>query len=115
MKLILTSLFTLLLAFQLNAQDKKTYQIKRTEIAPKIDGVLDDIAWNDAQIATNFTEFRPDLGDLPSKEKRTEVKMTYDDAGIYIAAYCYDNPEDILKQFTQRDNFGQSDFFGIIS
>lgn len=114
MKLILTSLFAFLLAFQLNAQDKKTYQIKRTDIAPKIDGVLDDIAWNDAQIATNFTEFRPDLGDLPNKEKRTEVKMTYDDAGIYIAAYCYDNPEDILKQFTQRDNFGQSDFFGII-
>ena len=114
MKILFKALFFIFISCQLQAQDKKTYQIKRTDIAPKIDGILDDKAWNDAQIATNFTEFRPDLGDLPSKEKRTEVKMTYDDSGIYIAAYCYDNPEDIMTQFTQRDNFGQSDFFAII-
>ena len=114
MKLFLKSLFVLCFVYQLNAQDKKTYQIKRTEIAPKIDGVLDDLAWKDAQIATNFTEFRPNLGDLPTEDKKTKVQMTYDNSGIYIAAYCYDKPEDILTQFTQRDNFGQSDFFGVI-
>ncbi len=40
--------------------------------------------------------------------------MTYDDSAIYIAAYLYDSTNDIMTQFTQRDNFGQSDFFGMI-
>ena len=114
MKLLFTSLFSIFFLVFSYSQDKKTYTIKRTEIAPKIDGTLDDIAWKDAQIATNFTEFRPNLGDLPANDKKTKVMMTYDDSGIYVAAYCYDNPEDIMTQFTQRDNFGQSDFFGII-
>lgn len=96
------------------AQDKKVYQIQRTETPPKIDGILDDAAWNVAQIATDFTEFRPEVGDKAPENKTTKVRMTYDDSGIYVSAYCYDNPKDIMRQFTQRDNFGQSDFFGLI-
>ncbi|WP_397362654.1 DUF5916 domain-containing protein [Olleya sp. R77988] len=107
-------LLALLFSFQINAQDKKSYQIKRTDNPPKIDGVLDDKAWIDAQVATDFTEFRPEVGDTAADNKKTKVRMTYDDTGIYVSAYCYDNPEDMMRQFTQRDNFGQSDFFGLI-
>ena len=114
MKPFLITFFALLISFQTLAQDKKSYQIKRTDYPPKIDGVLDDKAWSDAQIATDFTEFKPDVGDTAPENKKTKVQMTYDDTGIYVAAYCYDNPEDIMRQFTQRDNFGQSDFFGLI-
>ena len=114
MKPFLITFFALLISFQTLAQDKKSYQIKRTDYPPKIDGVLDDKAWSDAQIATDFTEFKPDVGDTAPDNKKTKVQMTYDDTGIYVAAYCYDNPEDIMRQFTQRDNFGQSDFFGLI-
>jgi len=96
------------------SQDKKTYQINRCETAPKIDGILDDAIWKNTAIATDFVQFRPNVGTIDPKEKRTEVKMTYDDSAIYIAAYLYDNPDDIMTQFTQRDNFGQSDFFGMI-
>lgn len=114
MKPFLITFFALLISFQTLAQDKKSYQIKRTDYPPKIDGVLDDKAWSDVQIATDFTEFKPDVGDTAPDNKKTKVQMTYDDTGIYVAAYCYDNPEDIMRQFTQRDNFGQSDFFGLI-
>lgn len=114
MKPFFILIFALLVSNQLLAQDKKSYQIKRTEIPVKIDGVLDDTAWKDAQIATNFTEFKPDVGDSAAANKTTKVRMTYDDSGIYVSAYCYDNPDDIMRQFTQRDNFGQSDFFGLI-
>ena len=109
-------LLIFILAFStLNAQDeKKSYQIQRVETAPKIDAILDDAAWSNAQIATDFVEFRPVPGDTQSKEKRTEVKMVYNDDAIYVSAYLYDNPEDIMTQFTQRDDFGQSDFFGLI-
>lgn len=96
------------------SQDKKVYQITRTDTPPTIDGILDEKIWDTLQIATNFIQFRPDIGHTPEKEKRTEVKMTYDDNAIYISAYLYDDPDDMMQQITQRDNFGQSDFLGII-
>ncbi|WP_298533535.1 DUF5916 domain-containing protein [uncultured Algibacter sp.] len=101
-------------SLHLYSQDKKVYQITRTKVPPTIDGVLDEKIWDTLQVASNFIQFRPDIGHTPSKEKRSEVKLTYDDDAIYISAYLYDNPEDMMRQFTKRDNFGQSDFFGII-
>lgn len=95
-------------------EEKKSLNIKRTDNAPKIDGVLNDKVWETAEIATNFTQFRPEMGVLPKAHQKTIVKMAYDDDAIYVAAYLYDKPEDIQKQLTSRDNFGQSDFFGII-
>jgi hypothetical protein len=92
-------------------QEKLNYQIKRTELAPKIDGVLDDLAWQEAEEAKNFTEFRPDMGNSEIEGEETIVKMTYDDSAIYFAAYNHDKPENIMKQFTTRDNFGIGDFF----
>ncbi|WP_055445657.1 DUF5916 domain-containing protein [Lacinutrix mariniflava] len=114
MKLFSIIALTFVLTLQVTAQDKKTYNISRTDNAPKIDGVLDDEVWKTAQIATDFIEFKPTVGKTMPENKRTEVKMTYDDSGIYISAYLYDNPEDMMKQFTQRDDFGQSDFFAAI-
>jgi len=113
MKYFLVIVFIFLTLFRIAAQDKKTYTITRADKAPKIDGILDDDAWKDTEIATNFVQFKPTAGKTMPNNKRTEVKMTYDNTGIYIAAYLYDNPEDMMKQFTQRDNFGQSDFFGV--
>lgn len=114
MKHFLFFAIAVLLTLNVTAQDKKVYQIQRTDNAPKIDGILDDIAWKNAEIATDFVQFRPTVGKTMPKNKRTIVKMTYDDSGIYISAYLYDNPEDMMKQFTQRDDFGQSDFFAAV-
>lgn len=100
----------LCIVMHLEAQTKKTYQITRAQKAPTIDGVLDESIWDNLQVATDFIQFRPEVGKSPVKEKRTEVKMCYDDDAIYISAYLHDNPEDVMRQFTQRDNFGQSDF-----
>lgn len=95
-------------------EEKKSLNIKRADQAPKIDGVLDDIAWQNAQIATNFISFRPEIGEARPQQERTEVKMTYDNQAIYVAAYLYDDPTKIMKQLTSRDNFGQNDFFAVI-
>ncbi|MBR9914979.1 MAG: carbohydrate binding family 9 domain-containing protein [Algicola sp.] len=93
---------------------KKQLQIERTTNPPKIDGVFDDAVWQTAQEAKGFTQFRPSAGIKDSTQNRTVVKMAYDDKAIYIAAYLYDDPNLIMRQFTSRDNFGQSDFFGLI-
>lgn len=110
----LLTIITTLLFLQSFAQDKKTLNIKRSDNAPKIDGVLDDAIWQNAEIATDFIQFRPEMGITLSNEERTEVKMTYDDEAIYVAAYLYDDPNKIMKQLTARDNFGQSDFFALV-
>ena len=42
----------------------------------------------------------------------TNAKILYDDEAIYIAAIMKEsNPEKIMRQFTQRDNLNQSEFF----
>ena len=104
----------LLLSVFSHAQEKKQLQIERTSTPPKIDGILDDAVWQTAQEAKGFTQFRPDAGVKDSLENRTIVKMTYDDKAIYVAAYLYDDPSKIMSQLTSRDDFGQSDFFGLI-
>ncbi len=93
------------------SQNKKTLQIERTTITPKIDGILNDEAWKNAKIASGFVSFEPDIGVKPPKNERTEVRITYDDQAIYVSAYLYDDPDKIMRQFTNRDDFGQTDFF----
>ena len=96
------------------AQAKKTLNISRTENAPKIDGILNEAIWANAEIATDFVQFEPDIGNLRVKNQRTEVKITYDDNAIYIGAYLYDDPDKIMKQLTSRDDFGQADFLRVV-
>ncbi|MCF7561665.1 carbohydrate binding family 9 domain-containing protein [Sabulilitoribacter multivorans] len=93
--------------------EKKSLKIEKTNTPPKIDGILDDGVWEIADEAKDFTQFRPEMGVVEKQHQKTIVKMTYDDQAIYIAAYLKDKPEDIQKQFTSRDNFGQSDFFAV--
>jgi len=111
------SILIFLLCFvglQISAQEKKQLQVERTEIAPKIDGNLNDSIWLKAHIASGFTQFKPNAGIKDSLSNRTIVKMSYDDDAIYLAAYLYDDPSQIMSQITSRDDFGQTDFFGLI-
>ncbi|MCL6295942.1 DUF5916 domain-containing protein [Jejuia spongiicola] len=106
--------FILLFSFLTYSQDKKTLNIVRTNKAPKIDAILNDNAWKNVDEAKDFTQFRPEMGVAERAHQKTIVKITYDDNAIYVAAYLKDKPENIQKQFTSRDNFGQSDFFGVV-
>ena len=114
---LLSILFTNYVISQENTvltKDKKVLNITRADIAPKIDGVLDDAVWQNAEVATGFIQFRPEIGNTLPSEQRTEVKMTYDDKAIYVGAYLYDDPTKIMRQLTSRDNFGQNDFFAVV-
>jgi hypothetical protein len=111
---LIISAFIFINSLSLLAQEKKTLNIVKTTIPPKIDGVLDDEIWQTADEAKDFTQWRPEMGVKEKDYQRTIVKMTYDDQAIYIGAYLMDKPENIKKQFNQRDNFGQQDFFDVI-
>ena len=94
-----------------NNQNRKTIKSTRITKAPKIDGILDDTAWKNAEVITNFVIFRPNNGKAVSNEYQTTIKVIYDDDAIYIAAQMNDpDPAGIPKEFATRDNFSQADF-----
>jgi len=100
------------------AQDsisRKTIKIFRIVDAPQIDGILNDPAWVEAPAATGFVERQPNNGKPIPDSLHTEVKIVYDDLGIYFGATMHDpNPEGIRRELTERDGIGADDFFFIL-
>ena len=95
---------------------RKEYQAIKIDDVPKIDGVLDDAIWTTLPEMGNFVMMNPEDGTPEKDTHRTKVKLAYTDEAIYVAAYMYDNdPNAILKQFSQRDNLrAQADTFSVI-
>ncbi|TGE22933.1 DUF5916 domain-containing protein [Hymenobacter metallicola] len=91
---------------------KKQLQALRITEGIKLDGVLDEAMWQQAGIATDFIQNRPNPG--PPEKHKTEVRVLYDDANLYIGAVMHDvSGDSILRELTARDNFGNTDFIGI--
>ncbi len=96
-------------------QNRKRLTATRVKAAPKIDGNINDDAWNNVPIAKDFTMMRPDNGKVEPSSYKTEVKLVYDDDAIYISALMYDpDPSKIPAEFTNRDNIGNADFFMVL-
>lgn len=77
----------------------------------KIDGVLDEEVWKNAEVAKNFTEIRP--GDNVKPEVDTEVKFFYDDDNLYIGYICYENDmSSIRASVSDRDKMYGDDWVG---
>ena len=85
----------------------------RVTSPPDIDGFLNEDVWQKTRCgATNFVQRSPNPGGLPSVP--TEVKILYDDDAIYIGAFLYDiSADSIMREYSQRDDFGFSDVFGV--
>jgi hypothetical protein len=100
---------------QLFSQDKKTLIATRITTSPKIDGILDDTIWQNIPANGDFYMFEPSNDGLAPSERKTEVKMAYNNKAVYIAAYLYDSkPDEIASQFSQRDEvFVQADVFTV--
>ena len=97
------------------AQTPKQIPAKRTTANIKIDGILDEPAWKDAPLTTNFVELRPILNRKEEEVNRTEVYFLYSNQGVYIGGYCHERTKDsISTELIGRDNFGANDFIGVI-
>lgn len=102
----------LFFTFWCHAQ-KKTLQAELTKENILIDGKLDEPAWKNVSPATDFVMYQPDNGKPIPDNQKTEVRVLYNNDAIYIAATLHDDPSKILKEISQRDNFGTSDMFGV--
>lgn len=100
-------LFWLLLSgYFLAAQNKQTIT-SRVSHAPKLDGVLDDEAWQGVAEASDFITNQPSFG--KAANQRTSVKVVYDHYAIYVAAQLYDDPTAVRRQLTARDQHNRAD------
>jgi hypothetical protein len=62
----------------------KNYVVQHTDEALKIDGNLNDNAWQKAQWTTNFVDIEGDLKPAPFFD--TQVKMLWNDSTLFVAA-----------------------------
>lgn len=91
----------------------EAYQLRivRASSPIKIDGILDEKAWQEADVATDFFMVLP--MDTSRAKVRTTVQMTYDDHHLYITAVCYHGTTGpYMVESMRRDwNFGKNDNF----
>lgn len=83
-----------------------------TEERIKVDGLLTEAAWQQAETASDFVQNNPMPGRAPSQP--SEVRVLYDNDALYIGAFMRDSaPDSVLSQLTVRDELGNTDFFGV--
>ena len=112
-KIFTLVIFVLILPFVTFSQKKVLNAIKTTDKIT-IDGKFNETIWESTPIAKDFVMYYPENGKPEQNNKRTEVKIIYDNDAIYIAATMYDDePNKILKQITKRDDPGIYDNFGV--
>jgi hypothetical protein len=79
-----------------------------------IDAKINEEAWRNAPIATDFIMYEPDNGKPIADSKKTEVKILYDNTAVYVSAILFDEePNKISRELTNRDEFGVADVFSI--
>lgn len=115
-KQVFLTIFTVLITLLSGAMTKNPNQVARavrTENPPKINGILDDACWDEAEMITGLTQYDPDYGKPASQP--TFVYILYDNEAIYIGAMMYDSsPDSILTQLGNRDEGGlNADWFGV--
>lgn len=99
--------------FALPAFSQKEITALRISDDVVIDGKLDEAAWQGAEIATGFINWQPIAGATPSNE--TEVKIMYDDRAVYVGAFMKNSSRDeIMTELSERDNIGNTDWFGFV-
>lgn len=91
----------------------KNYNTKFSKLSPKIDGLIDEAVWQEAEVHSDFVQSSPHpQGKL---NQRTEVRFIYDNEAVYVAARMYESDPDSINNFlTERDWFGNADFFIVV-
>src|SRR5712664_466594 len=88
-----------------NAKDEATghsAEAVRVDLAPKLDGMLDDPLWQSAKVIADFRQQEPNEGE-PATEK-TEVRILYTRPAVYFGIHCYDyQPSRIIATELRRD------------
>lgn len=83
-------------------QHSKSVDIRQTEAAPKIDGVIEDL-WLSADSATNFIQHSPYEKSEPTE--RTVVYLLQDAENLYVAFRCHSVKNPPVAYFTKDEDY----------
>ena len=113
-KKVYLSLLILALALPTAAQKKnEAFQlnIRKTTSPIEIDGIGNDLAWQDTDVATNFYMVLP--MDTGMANEPSEIRMTYDENNLYLLATFYNTTKgSYYVESLRRDfSFGKNDNF----
>src|SRR3990172_4837209 len=99
MKSFFTILIILFTVTNISSFVKDTVRINQVVT---VDGDLQEEFWKRITPVTQFTQRDPDEGKEPTE--RTEVKIAYDDAALYIGARMHDSyPDSIIARLARKD------------
>jgi hypothetical protein len=93
-------------------QEKYQHPIRKAKGEIKIDGDLSETAWQGLEVSKNFAPHWPQ-DNVPLK-RDTEVRMTFDDQFLYIAAVCRDTNKHVIQTLKRDGDYWSSDAFGLI-
>ena len=82
----------------------KVANIYKTEVAPVIDGVIDDDVWNSATIIDDFIQVDPAY--LSEPTEKTTFYVTYDSDFLYVAARLEDSDPSAIIARVMTHNTG---------
>ncbi|MDD8020044.1 MAG: DUF5916 domain-containing protein [Acidobacteriota bacterium] len=109
----LASIIFLIPLPSLSQEKLKVLYIERVVHPPKIDGRLNDEAWQANQPVGNFVQYDPVNGAQASEE--TLVWTGYDDKYVYFGFLMKDSqPEKIWAELTPRNEFENNDSITVI-
>src|SRR2546422_9838778 len=97
---------------QVCGQERAAFGVARASAPPKIDGILDDEAWQQAPLVLgDWISYNPLYGE--KLEFQTEVRLIYDDRNLYFAFHCFDSePDKIRTTISRRDSVFSDDWVG---
>ncbi len=94
----------ILLLAQFSHAEKRSYMTSRTDVAPRIDGNIDEDVWNQVNWAGDFLQRDPAEGESPTGQ--TAFKVLYDDENLYLAYHAKDpEPDKLASIMSRRDHF----------
>lgn len=79
--------------------------------AVRLDGRLDEAAWDRAPAAYGFRQFDPERGAPALVE--TVFKVLYDEEAVYFGLACWDDPDRISSALGRRDDIRNSDIISL--
>lgn len=114
MKKLTALAFFLCLTIGLFAQKKNSafkIHIRRTNLPIKIDGLVNESAWQTAAVANSFYSVLP--MDTGLAKVPTEVRMCFDEQNLYILAICTKTIQgaDMVESLRRDFNFVKNDNF----
>jgi hypothetical protein len=102
--------------YNTQVEDSGTRRIKavRTTEEIRIDGMLNETAWNQAATASGFRQQEPREG-APATEE-TEVRVLYDDRHLYVGIRALDSEPDKInaRELTRDASFSNDDKIEIL-